>query len=179
MSDERSNKMEVDEKTMTKILIDKLFARYAVLLRRIELLEDPACELPTYTPGQWYDWSGGVCPVDGKMMVKVEFRNKSRPGANKAETWRWYHSDGGAQADIVRFRIVPEDDDDMGPAPTDEELRASGYLPIEEVSKEAAKKWERLNSTPDAVVAALRAHDTIPAANVLAAAVRGLCHNIQ
>ncbi len=136
-----------------------------------------ADEPPEFQPGVWYDWSGGECPVDEDAKVEVELRVLGILGACLGRWWTWSHAD--CVGDIVRFRIVPEDDDDMGPAPTDEELRASGYLPIEEVSKEAAKKWERLNSTPDAVVAALRAHDTIPAANVLAAAVRGLCHNIQ
>ena len=66
--------------------------------------EAPTITPPIYTPGVWYGWSGGECPVDGRTLVDMEFTNRHRTRGN-AGAWAWAHTNEGD--DIIAFRIVP------------------------------------------------------------------------
>ena len=56
--------------------------------------------VPTYTPGKWYGWTGGECPVPRDMMVEVLLGNGSRM-IRTAGRFAWT---GGRGYNIVAFR---------------------------------------------------------------------------
>lgn len=56
--------------------------------------------------GEWVEWKGGPRPMGGDAMVEVQLRNGDKGGPYSARTYYWAH--GGADGDIVAYRLVCE-----------------------------------------------------------------------
>jgi len=62
-------------------------------------------------PGDWIEWSGGECPVDGNTLVRVKLRGGEYRSPDPASYFRWWHSGtvaAGLPYDIVAYCVVPK-----------------------------------------------------------------------
>ena len=55
----------------------------------------------------WIPWSGGECPVHGRVPVEIQAKS-GRKQTGPAEVWEWRHF--GHRGDIIAYRIVKESD---------------------------------------------------------------------
>ena len=53
----------------------------------------------------WTLWGGGLCPVDVKVVVDVEFRNGDG-GSGRAGAFNWVHETERPYHDIIKFRLI-------------------------------------------------------------------------
>jgi len=57
--------------------------------------------------GDWIDWNGGECPVDGDLLVEIVFRyDNSIDQFSNASNFYWLHS--GYPGDIIAYKIIEE-----------------------------------------------------------------------
>ena len=58
--------------------------------------------------GDWIDWNGGECPVDGDLLVEIVFRyGNSIDQFSNASNFYWLHS--GYPGDIIAYKIIEEE----------------------------------------------------------------------
>lgn len=53
--------------------------------------------------GDWIEWSGGKCPVEGGSKVEVELGD-GRKYKRRADHFEWHHEGDGT--DIIAYRVV-------------------------------------------------------------------------
>ena len=51
----------------------------------------------------WIPWSGGECPVHGRVPVEIQAKS-GRKQTGPAEVWEWRHF--GHRGDIIAYRIA-------------------------------------------------------------------------
>lgn len=56
-----------------------------------------------YADGEWHEWHGGECPLNGNPDVKYELRS-GEEGVDPANSLEWEHY--GDLGDIIRFMVV-------------------------------------------------------------------------
>jgi len=66
----------------------------------------PILEQQERGEGEWIEWGGGECPVEGCALVEVKFTDGREGSDEIAEWWDWSHT--GSQGDIIAYRIIPE-----------------------------------------------------------------------
>lgn len=75
-----------------------------------QLVEASKAETP-WTPerlegfGEWIDWHGGECPVDGDVMVEFTLRS-GYIETRKAKKLGWEHGEFFPSSDIIKYRII-------------------------------------------------------------------------
>lgn len=65
---------------------------------------DSGAPLVDYADGEWHNWRGGECPVDGGMEVKAYLRGGKYLPQSQARGCDWAHE--GGSLDIIRFKVV-------------------------------------------------------------------------
>lgn len=66
----------------------------------------PILEQQERGDGEWIDWRGGECPVDGNKIVDIKLRDGEEVHGDKADILDWHHY--GVSDDIIAYRIIPE-----------------------------------------------------------------------
>ena len=74
-------------------------AREAIAKAEAALAEPPAAA------DGWIPWSGGECPVHGRVPVEIQAKS-GRKQTGPAEVWEWRHF--GHRGDIIAYRIIKE-----------------------------------------------------------------------
>lgn len=61
--------------------------------------------------GEWIEWEGGECPVEGGAIVRVQYARPANTSLGQRIEWAvparelaWYHD--GADDDIIAYRVV-------------------------------------------------------------------------
>ncbi len=57
--------------------------------------------------GEWIEWGGGECPVDGGVMVETRWSDGS-VSRGEASDWRWEHHSLLSNLKLIAYRIIPE-----------------------------------------------------------------------
>ena len=68
---------------------------------------EAALAAPQADADEWIPWSGGECPVHGRVPVEIQAKS-GRKQTGLAEVWEWRHF--GHRGDIIAYRIVKEPD---------------------------------------------------------------------
>ncbi|SKA19696.1 hypothetical protein [Pantoea eucalypti] len=68
----------------------------------------PILEQQQRGDGEWIEWGGGECPVQGNPAVEVRLKDGTVSSAWLAKGWVWEHGVLSPGADIIAYRIIPE-----------------------------------------------------------------------
>ena len=66
---------------------------------------EAALAAPQADADGWIPWSGGECPVHGRVPVEIQAKS-GRKQTGLAEVWEWRHF--GHRGDIIAYRIAKE-----------------------------------------------------------------------